>query len=106
MSNTNGFQIEVYQCPEGSKRAGMYTFKINGQDSLFYSTTEAGLNARIEMLFKGKPKGLIELKAVPLNAKPQDSNQIPRIEEKHWSEYETAKERIAAFMQRGKLAKV
>lgn len=99
--------IEIYKVPEGQNGAGMYTFRINGQESLFYSSNEEGLNKRIKWLFEGKPKGLIQLKAIPLVNQPQDSNKklFEESKEKHWAEYDTLAERLNAFMTRGKLGK-
>ena len=98
-------QIETYQVPDGQKRAGMFTFRIDGQESLFYSTQEVAITAKITALMEGPPKGAVRLKALSATAKPMLTEGGEPIEAFDPMSLPTAAERIAAFMSRGKLAK-
>jgi hypothetical protein len=97
--------IEVYQCPEGHKRAGKFTLRIDGEESLYYSPTKEGVEKRAAWIMNGLPKGTVTLRAVPAGVKPMLTESEGKPEPINPFALPTAEERAAAFMSRGKLAK-
>jgi hypothetical protein len=89
--------IEIYQCPEGHKRAGRWTFRVGGVESLYYTPTRAGVLKKITAL-ESSPKAKVVLRAVKANAK--------RAGDEAAAEPEPPARDMASFMKRGKLAGV
>lgn len=97
--------LKVYRVPEDERRAGWWTLSIDGHPSLFYSSNEAGINARVVALLEGIKPGAVTLPVARLAAGIQGGDvkfdSGPEFE--HWAQLPTVAERIAAFMSRGKL---
>ncbi len=105
-----GYTIEVYQRPDG-----WWSFRINGRESLYRSSNEYGLDRTIRWLLNGRPPGAIQLQPVraeatqptpgkkgrpPARVQPHEAAPVVG----HWADLPTARERVEAFMRRGKLA--
>lgn len=99
-----GFQLNIMRCPEGHKRAGMWTFTVNGQESLYYSQTPDGLQGKITRILEGRPKSAVQLKAVKGKGKKSGEVDLVEDDSPSWDALPTMEERLKAFMTRGKLA--
>lgn len=95
--------INVYEVPPGQKRAGKFTFTVDGRESLFYSSNSEGAWAKVKALLDGIPAGTVRLKAMRAGAKPMRT-EAGAAEPSDYLQLPTAEQRIAAFMSRGKLA--
>lgn len=98
-----GIKIETYQRPDK-----WWSFRINGQESHYRSSNEAGLGRTIKVLLFGLPTGTIKLN--PMKASiggGQIGNENTQVvdEKANWQTLATQHERIAAFLSRGKLAR-
>lgn len=93
--------IEIYKKPDGG-----WSFKINGQESLYRSSKKAGLLRTIKGIMEGRPAGSVALKAMSATALAQGQDgDTPSENPYHWMELPTVGERLKAFMSRGKLGK-
>lgn len=103
-----GYTIEVYQ-----REDGWWTFRINGRESLYRSSNEHGLDRTIRWLLNGRPPGAVQLQPVvaeptqtPKKGRPPARAQthvaVPVVG--HWADLPTARERVEAFLRRGRLA--
>jgi len=90
--------LKIYEVPEGEKRAGMWTFSIDGRESLWYSTREDSVKRKVTRLLKASV-GKVRLAPMIANASAISpaalkKEQLKRIEEST----------LEGFMRRGKLA--
>lgn len=99
--NTN-FSFEVYQVPEGQKRAGWWTFKIGGKDSLYYSSTQEAALRHLTAVLNGPAPGAVRLQPLHVDAS-RLQGQASGEHDPNVREPKTMPERIDAFMTRGKL---
>lgn len=124
MSDTKqpaGYSIEVYQ-----REDGWWSFRVNGAESRYRSSSPEGLQRTVNALLQGPKPGAVRLKAVKADAKA-----LPGLEEgkraalaaqgltpeqidaaagvllapdplpaDHWSLKATVGERVAAFLAR------
>lgn len=97
---TPGVSIETYQRPDG-----WWSFRVNGRESHYRSSNEAGLQRTVKALLFGPPAGVVKLKAVA--SKSGTATTPPTTESdpgSAWADLPTQAERVAAFLRRGKLA--
>lgn len=89
--------IDIYQVEEGQKYAGYFTFSVNGQESLWYSTRKESVVRKVTRLLKGQSKG------IQLASMSASSNLTA---EQHRAELERRQKEstLEGFMTRGKLA--
>jgi len=90
-----GFTVETFQ-----RQDGMWSFRINGQESAYYSTSPEGLQRTINAVLNGPKEGGIKLTAV--KGKAVKAQEAPGNE---WMTEKTVEGRVAKFMTRGKLGK-
>lgn len=94
-----GYSIEVYQRDDS-----WWSFRINGVESRYRSSSEVGLQRTINALLKGAQDGVVRLKAIKAGGKAtlQPGVQLVAdpLPEDHWSLKSTAAERVAAFLTR------
>lgn len=98
-----GIKIETYKRPDG-----WWSFRINGTESHYRSSNEAGLGRTIKTLLFGLPTGTITLQAMKANGGGgQIGNEKTMVvdEKASWQTLGTQQERISAFLSRGKLAR-
>lgn len=91
-------EIRVYQVPEGERRAGLFTFTVDGQPSLWYSTSETSVYKKIASL-----KGVHQPAAVRLPALGAKAAALG--DQAGGPPAPPAPETMEQFMRRGKLAK-
>ncbi len=113
-------QIEVYQVAPDDKEAkkkdsvtprrnGMWTFKIDGKESLFYSSNEDGIQRKLARLLNGPPAGAVALPSLKQEGRETVSGdggkgtRGKKGEEASQSAAKGRKERLEAFFSRGKL---
>lgn len=94
--------IDVYKVPEGQKRAGFYTFRIDGKESLLYCSTEQGIWQKINLLLHGSPGGSVTLPTVNYSAATMNEKPKQLSLDQIFS-LPTKEERLEAFFGRGKL---
>jgi hypothetical protein len=102
------FDVSVFRVPAGQKRAGMWTFTVNGQETLFYSSNAEGCWSKFRALLEGRKPGAITLQPLTARARSTDGKgddpPVPPVPPSVF-ELPTAGERIAAFLSRGKLGR-
>lgn len=89
----------VYQCPEEHLRAGLWTFTVNGAESLYYSPSERGIQRVVQRLQQGRTREVERGRALLAQAVSEEgaSETAPAP-----SAEDVA---VAAFMSRGKLGR-
>lgn len=99
------FNLEIYQRDSDK----MWSFRVNGEESLYRSSSKDGLNRTIKALMFGVPTGNIILKPVKGQAKAKmaggETQEVELTTDNSWSSLPTQDERLKAFLSRGKLAK-
>lgn len=94
-----GYSIETYQ-----REDGWWSFRVNGQESRYKSSSEAGLQRTINALLQGPAPGTVRLKAVVAGAKPNLGGGAELVADslpaEHWSLKPTTAERVTAFLAR------
>lgn len=94
--------VEVYKVPEGQKRAGFYTFRLDGKESHLYCSTEEGIWQKVNFLLNGLPSGHVVLPALGSSVAPMNENPKKLSLHQIFS-LPTKEERMEAFFNRGKL---
>ncbi len=51
-------KVEIYQVPADQKRAGLWTFTVDGQESKYYSPNEHGIKRVVQRLENGQTHSL------------------------------------------------
>lgn len=100
---SDDLDIKIYRVPAGQRRAGYFTFTINGKESAYYSTNKDGLTRTIKAIMFGRPEGQVTLKAVRAGAKPQETQATGKKDPNPWSLLQTVDERVKGFLNRGRL---
>lgn len=92
-----GYSIETYQ-----RADGWWSFRVNGRESHYRSSNEAGLQRTIGWLLQGRKPGAVAVPAVRAGGRAMGDSE-PAGAAVHWADLPTTAGRVAAFLARGKL---